>query len=54
MQKLRDEIERLTMRIHYRDQKTGIDAAIAAWRAAVAALRADPTGAELPPLPGET
>jgi hypothetical protein len=50
---LRDEIERLGMRVHYKDQNTGVDEVITAWRAAVARMRVDPQGAALPPLPGD-
>jgi hypothetical protein len=49
---LGDQIDALTLRIHNKDNNTGIGEAVAAWRAAVAKLKAEPTGAELPPLPG--
>jgi hypothetical protein len=49
---LRDQIDRLQMRIHY-NREAGVDEVISSWRLAVAQLRVDPIGAALPPLPGE-
>jgi hypothetical protein len=49
---LAEKIDALALRIHNKDKDTGIAEAVAAWRGAVARLRAEPTSAELPPLPG--